>query len=167
MEIEKKEYRRFIAQDKLAKRGFFRVEGFTVVEVIVAASIMVVLCVGTLSVFSFAVRINAGNNLRAQALTVLQKETEFYRSLKFVPDPILSDDALNEGTYTRPQRTSEDGTVFNLSVVITNVSGINGSLLDNDTTLKEIRIVATPVNPKHGWLADLKTNLTFLRVRSN
>jgi type II secretory pathway pseudopilin PulG len=59
--------------------------GFTLVEVIVAASIMIILCVGILSVFSYVTKINRGENLRMQALSVLQKEVEHYRSLKFVP----------------------------------------------------------------------------------
>ena len=59
---------------------------------------MIVLCVGTLTVFSYAVRINRGNNLRTQALSVLQLEVEYYRSLKFVP--VGTDAALNHGTYT-------------------------------------------------------------------
>src|SRR3954466_3499878 len=97
-----------------------RPNGFTLVEVMVAGSIMIVLCVGILSVFSFAVKINAGNNLREQALTVLQKEVEYYRSLKYVPNAVQSDPALIAGTYARPDRTSEDGTVFHISVEIDN-----------------------------------------------
>ena len=142
-------------------------KGFTLVEVLIAAMIMIILAVGVLSVFSFATKINAGNNLRAQALTVLQKEVEYYRSLKYVPDPVLSDDALNAGTYARPQRTSEDGTKFNLSVVITNVSGVSGNLSDNTSTLKEIKVIATAVNAQQGWLNNLHTDVTILRVRSN
>ncbi len=59
--------------------------GFTLVEVVVAASIMIILCVGLLTVFSYVTKINRGENLRMQALSVLQKEIEHYRSLKFIP----------------------------------------------------------------------------------
>lgn len=54
-----------------------RTRGFTIPEVIVAGSIMIVLCVGTLSVFSYVVRINRGNALRMQALSVLQAKVEY------------------------------------------------------------------------------------------
>ncbi|MBA3352180.1 MAG: type II secretion system protein, partial [Blastocatellia bacterium] len=59
-----------------------RAGGFTLIEVILAGGIMIILCVGTLTVFSHAVRINSGNNLRAQAQSVLQEEVEYYRSLR-------------------------------------------------------------------------------------
>jgi len=138
--------------------------GFTLIEVMVAASIMIILCVGVLSVFSFAVQINAGNNLREQAQTVLQKEVEYYRSLKFVPNQTQTDAGLVAGTYSRPDRTSEDGTVFHLNVQITNVSA---DTTEAGCTLKQITVNASPATPRTGWLADLRTNVTFQRVRSN
>jgi type II secretory pathway pseudopilin PulG len=144
---------------------FQKVSGFTLVEVLIAASIMIILCVGTLSVFSYAVKINAGNNLRSQALTVLQAETEYYRSLKFVRNTSSSNPLLNAGTYTRPQRTSADGTVFNITVTITNESPTGSA--DADCTLKQITVDSVMANPQPGWLANLRTKLTILRVRLN
>jgi type II secretory pathway pseudopilin PulG len=144
---------------------FQEVSGFTLVEVLIAASIMIILCVGTLSVFSYAVKINAGNNLRSQALTVLQAETEYYRSLKFVRNTSSSNPLLNAGTYTRPQRTSADGTVFNITVTITNESPTGSA--DADCTLKQITVDSVMANPQPGWLANLRTKLTILRVRLN
>src|SRR5215204_7391276 len=76
-------------------------KGFTLIEVLIAASIMIILCVGTLSVFSYAVKVNAGNNMRSQALTVLQSEVEYYRSLKFVRNTDVSDTQLYAGNYNR------------------------------------------------------------------
>jgi len=139
-------------------------KGFTLIEVMVAASIMIVLCVGVLAVFSFAVQINAGNNLREQAQTVLQKEVEYYRTLKFVPNQTQTDPGLTAGTHVRPDRTSEDGTVFHLSVQITNVSA---DTTEAGATLKQITVNATPATPRAGWLANLQTNVTLQRVRSN
>jgi prepilin-type N-terminal cleavage/methylation domain-containing protein len=140
--------------------------GFTLVEVIVAASIMIILCIGTVTVYTYVVRINQGNNLRSQAQSVLQAEAEYYRSLKFVP--IGSDTGLNAGTYARPNRTSADGTVFTLSVVITNKPLIGGAASDDTTaTLKEIQITAAPLVARTGWLSNLRTNLTMQRVRAN
>ena len=150
------------------KSQFKGISGFTLVEVLMSASIMIILCVGTLSVFSYAVKINAGNNLRSQALTVLQAEAEFYRSLKYVPGAGLSDVRLNAGTYTRPQRASMDGTLFNSSVIITNRSHLDpANPTEGNCTLKEIRIITVMANPQPGWLANLQTEITILRVRSN
>ncbi len=157
-----------LSQSMNGKISFKKDIGFTVVEVIVAASIMIILCVGTLSVFSFVVKLNQGNNLRSQALTVLQAEAEFYRSLKFVPDQTISSIDLQAGTKAQKTATSSDGTQFYINVTITNKSfNPTSPTTEANCTFKEIRIVATPVNPKQGWLANLNTDLTLQRVRIN
>jgi prepilin-type N-terminal cleavage/methylation domain-containing protein len=147
------------------KNQFKKNSGFTLIEVLIAASIMIILCVGTLSVFSYAVKINTGNNLRSQALTVLQAEAEYYRSLKFVRNTSVSNPLLNAGSYTRPQRTSADGTRFNITVTITNLTPAGSN--DADCTFKQITVNTVMANPQPGWLANLQTNLTILRVRVN
>lgn len=143
--------------------------GFTLVEVLTATVIMIVLCVGTLTVFSYTVRINRGNNLRAQALSILQREVEFYRSLKFVP--VGSDAALNAGTFPDLRtRTSPDGRVFRISVTIDNdpySTGVQTTPADAQCKFKEITVTAEPQVPEENWLADLKTKVTFQRVRAN
>lgn len=141
-----------------------RTDGFTIPEVIVAGSIMIILCVGTLTVFAYAVKINRGNNLRMQALSVLQLEVELYRSMKFVPTG--TDARLNQNTYTNVrQRTTPDGRVFNVTVVITNLPA---STTDSAATFKQIAISAVPVvAEREGWLQNLGTNVTIQRVRSN
>src|SRR4051794_26687077 len=106
--------------------------GFTLVEVMIAGAIMIILCIGTMTVFTHAVKINSGNNLRSQAQSVLQAEVEYYRSLKFVPGAQTVADLPNHrsadiygsdagATVTRPQRTSSDGQVFNLTAVVKNL----------------------------------------------
>ena len=136
--------------------------GFTLIEVLIAASIMIILCVGTLTVFSHAVRINAGNNLRAQAQSVLQLEAEYYRSLKFVP--VGSDGALAAGSYPGIRtRQSADNQSFRISVVIENIPAGD----EASTVFKQIRITAEPTVARTGWLADLQTDLTIQRVRAN
>jgi type II secretory pathway pseudopilin PulG len=138
--------------------------GFTIPEVIVAGTIMIILCVGTLTTFSYAVKLNRGNNLRMQALSVLQLEVEYYRSIKFVP--VGSDPALNEGTYTNVrQRTSADGRVFNITAVVANLPT---GTADSDAKFKQITISATPVVVEtEGWLQNLNTTVALQRVRSN
>jgi len=146
--------------------------GFTLVEVLVAAGIMIILCVGTLTVFTHAVRINRGNNLRSQAQSVLQQEVEYYRSLKFVPGAETSADLVNHrstdiyaGSHTRPQRTSPDGRVFDITVTVVNIAP--PSTVEELCRFKEITIVAVPHVPESGWLANLNTNLVIQRVRAN
>jgi len=148
-----------------------RQSGFTLVEVIIAASIMIVLCVGTLSVFSYVVKINRGENVRLQALSVLQKDVEHYRSLKFVP--VGSSAELNGGTYNNIRTPrSADNRYFNISVTIDNNPYLTGIQTSTDVPeatckFKEIKITAVPQTAETGWLANLKTEVTIQRVRSN
>jgi prepilin-type N-terminal cleavage/methylation domain-containing protein len=146
-----------------------RSRGFTLPEVLVAAVIMIVLSVGTLSVFSYVVRINRGENLREQALSVMQKEIEHYRSIKFVPaassasSPELNARTRTPITFGGPFY-SADGRQFDLFLTITNLDNLS----DNLTKFKEIKIEAVPTIPEHDvWLQNLDTSVTFQRVRSN
>ncbi|MGI8545228.1 MAG: type IV pilus modification PilV family protein [Aridibacter sp.] len=138
-------------------------KGFTLVEVIIAGIIMIILSIGLLTVFSYTVKINRGENLRTQALSVLQLEVENYRSLKFVP--VGSSTQLNSGNYPNLKTsTSADGRVFNISVTIVNLPS---GTTDANTTYKEIKITAVPQIAETGWLANLKTDVTVQRVRAN
>lgn len=157
--------------DRSNRKEIRRGDGFTLVEVVVAASIMIILSVGLLSVFSYVTKINRGENLRMQALSVLQKEIEFYRSKKF--KPAGTDAALNGGTYPNLRTAeSEDGRIFNISVTIDNdpyTAGIQTSanVAEANCKFKEIQITATPQIAETGWLANLRTNVTIQRVRGN
>jgi prepilin-type N-terminal cleavage/methylation domain-containing protein len=143
--------------------------GFTLPEVLIAAVILIVLAVGTLSVFSYVVRINRGENLRSQALTVMQKEIEHYRSLKYVPvasgltSAELTACPRTQITFGAPF-TSADGQQFDLFVTIDNIPA--GT--EDATNFKQIMIEAKPTIPERDvWLQNLNTSVTFQRVRSN
>jgi type II secretory pathway pseudopilin PulG len=135
---------------------------------------MIILCVGLLTVFSYVTKINRGENLRMQALSVLQKEIEHYRSLKFIPGAQTAADLnnhrnteLRSGTHTRPPRTSSDNRVFNITVTVVNIAP--PSTAEELCRYKEITITAVPQVAEEGWLsnANLRTNVTIQRVRSN
>jgi type II secretory pathway pseudopilin PulG len=144
--------------------------GFTLVETIMACIVMIILCVGLFTVFDHVIRLNRGNDIRSQALTVLQKEVEFYRALKYVPvgsDPLLDGHSL---ITTRTNVPSADGTLFDIDVTVDNdpyTAGIQTSADggEADCRFKEITITARPSNAQTGWLADLKTKIVFQRVR--
>lgn len=139
---------------------------FTLIEVLLAASIMIVLCVGTLSVFSYATNINRANNLRSQGLTILQDEAEYYRGLKFKRG--YTDALLNAGTYDRGTKTSGDGTTFTVSVTITNMPNVPGGTApaDSAATLKQIKLTAQRQGDTRTWYGSA-VDLTILRVKAN
>ncbi len=152
-----------------------RSAGFTIPEVIVAGTLMIVLCVGTLSVFSYVVKINRGNNLRMQALSVLQAKVEYYRSLKFVPGRETAVDLPNHrpadlyaGAHTLSPITSPDGRVFTITSSVTNATPAAGANTEENCEFKTIVITAIPqVAENETWLQNLNTAVTIQRVRSN
>ncbi len=156
------------------KNNFKNAGGFTLPEVMVAGMIMIILCIGLLTVFSNVVMRNRGENLRMQALSALQKQVEIYRSYKFVPGAETTADLPNHrtanlyaGTHNFTQQ-SEDGRDFNIVVVVTNLQFKPSTTVDEAHCIyKEIRFTATPQTAESGWLANLKTNVTIQRVRSN
>ena len=158
------------------RRNSYRSEtGFTIPEVIVAGAVMIVLCVGTLTVFSYVVKINRGNNIRMQALSVLQAKVEYYRSLKFVPGQETTADLPNHrnadlyaGTHTLTPITTPapDSRTYAITAVVTNLEPSGAD--EAHTRFKQIVITAVPqVAETEGWLQNLGTNVTIQRVRSN
>lgn len=141
--------------------------GFTLIEVIIASSMMIVLVVGVLSAFSYATNINRANNIRSQALTILQNEAEYYRGLRFKRSS-TPDAALNAGTYQLGNKLSGDGTNFSVVVKIENLSNTPGGAAPSDATvtLKRITIEAEQVGGQGTWFGG-KTDLKILRVKAN
>ncbi|HEY0047880.1 MAG TPA: hypothetical protein VGB68_01240, partial [Pyrinomonadaceae bacterium] len=84
------------------------------VEVIIAMIILLVALLGVFLTFTYAVNYNAGNNSRAQALSILQQEVELLRSAKFTPG--VTDDVLTGGTKTPKIITSADGSRFRVEI---------------------------------------------------
>jgi type II secretory pathway pseudopilin PulG len=132
--------------------------GFTIPEVIIAGVILIIICVGTAQTFIVATRYNRGNNLRMQALSVLQKNVEYYRALKFVP--VGTSAQLNAGTHALGNQQSGDGQWFTVTATVVDLSA----------TYKEITLEAYPqVAETEGWLTNtsLNTRVTVQRVRGN
>jgi type II secretory pathway pseudopilin PulG len=153
------------------KAIFQKDAGFSLVEVIIAMLVMIIMMMGMLTVFTYAVQYNRGNNLRSQALTVLQREAEIYRSSKFTPS--VTDSILLGGqrVYTPPP--SADGTVFNVTVTVDNNPATIGTQTSETMpsgkacTLKEIKILVVPRDAQAAWQSAIVTDVTIQRVRGN
>jgi len=154
-------------------RGGKSDSGFTLVEVIIAGMILVILCVGVLTVFEQVIKLNRGNSIRTQALSVLQKKVELYRAMKFepvAPDPLL---AGHDKVTTDTGVASADGTLFDVAVTIDNDPYTNGvqtatsapAVQESACQFKEITVEATPHNAQAAWITAVKTKVTFQRVR--
>jgi type II secretory pathway pseudopilin PulG len=147
-------------------------QGFTIPEVIIAGVILIILCMGIMTAYSTVTVLNQGNNVRAQALTVLQREVEEFRSFRYVPG--TTDARLVAGAYPNYKvgALSVNNTAFNILVTVDNdPSNSVGTNLDAiseaDCRFKQITIEAVVQNPSPAWLADIKTKVEIQRVRSN
>ena len=157
------------------KRSVTPERGFTVVEVIVAGMILIVLCVGVLTVFEQAIKINRGNSIRTQALSVLQRKVELYRAMKY--EPVFTDANLSGRTKTLVDNgvASVDGSLYDVYVTIDNdpyTAGIQTAdasstpqVLEANCKFKEITIEAVPHTTEASWITAVTTKVTFQRVR--
>jgi type II secretory pathway pseudopilin PulG len=145
--------------------------GFSLVELVIAILVMTVMLLGTLTVFTFAVQYNRGNNLRSQALSVLQQEAEIYRSSKFTP--AVTDATLLGGVKTTKIATAADGTAYLVNTTVDNdpaTSGIQSSETmpsGSPCTLKEIKITVTPQNAQAAWQRAVVAEVVIQRVQGN
>lgn len=142
--------------------------GFTLVEVVIALMIFLVAVFGVFMTFAYAINRNAGNNTRARALTVLQKEIELLRSAKFTPQ--VTDATLIGGKHADKTVTSIDNYKYLISTTVDNdpfASGIQDDSAVAKPTLKEISVTVTLASPTPGWQTAVPATIILRRVRAN
>jgi prepilin-type N-terminal cleavage/methylation domain-containing protein len=139
--------------------------GFSLVEVIAAMVILLIALLGVFAVFTFCVNYNAGNSARAQALSVLQKETELLKSAKFTP--FITDSILSGGVKSPKTIVSADGKKYSVETVIDDDPFTAGVQSDFSGTLKEITITVRLESPTAGWQTAVPVKTILRRVRAN
>jgi len=107
--------------------------GFTLLETSIALVVMMVVTLGTASLFVYAINYNDGSNDQALALAVAQQRMERLRRTPF-GDVILST-ALSTETVTSAGRR------YTVVTTVCSTSGCGGS-----ATLKIITVQVTPQN---------------------
>ena len=107
--------------------------GFTLLETSIALVVMMVVTLGTASLFVYAIKNNDGSNDQALALAVAQQRMERLRRTPF-GDVILST-ALSTETVTSAGRR------YTVVTTVCSTSGCGGS-----ATLKIITVQVTPQN---------------------
>jgi Tfp pilus assembly protein PilV len=141
------------------------IDGFSVIEVIIAALIVSILCIGVLTVFSQVVNMNRGNATRLQALQILDAEVDSYRSMSFAAGAI--DSRLIAGTATPRVVSSADGTEYSVSVEVVDLANQTAGQVPAaaSVTLKRITISVSRVSASSEWSAR-PVSATVLRVRA-
>ena len=152
--------------------------GFSLVEVSIAMIIILVALLGVFVTFTYAINYNAGNNSRAQALAILQREVELLRSAKFTPNvtdnftPGIPDDGkrdLRGGVKATRTVTAVDGNKFIVDAKVDNDPLTDGVQTTNEltTTIKEITVTVKLASPTPGWQTSVPATVVLRRVRSN
>ena len=139
--------------------------GFSLIEVIIAMVVLLVALLGVFTVFTFTINYNAGNNSRAQALSVLQRETELLRCAKFTP--FMTDADLTGGEKPPKFVVSGDGSRFVVNTIVDDDPFTAGTQTNVTKTLKEITVTVRLESPTPGWQTAVPTTTVLRRVKAN
>ena len=139
--------------------------GFSLIEVIIATVVLLVDFPGVFTVFTFTINYNAGNNSRAQALSVLQRETELLRCAKFTP--FMTDADLTGGGKPPKFVVSGDGSRFVVNTVVDDDPFIAGTQTNVTNTLKEVTVTVSLESPTPGWQTAVPIITVLRRVKAN
>jgi Tfp pilus assembly protein PilV len=129
--------------------------GFTLMEVIVALSMMMVAGLGSAAIFLYSVNNNSGAGERALAMAVAQQRIERLRSIKF-------ENVASENTTVQSAGRNY--------AVVTTVTVEDTDTDDGKDTLKTIVVQVTPQNKREKWATGpvvLRTQRASLKLGSN
>lgn len=137
--------------------------GFTVLETTIALVLMLIVALGSASLFSFSVYNNSGGSDRAVAMALAQQAMEALRSVPFSSTTI--DPTLNAGTVTQTG-VVRDGRLFNVTRIVDDNPATPAIETDVNSTLKQITVVVTPQSIGRGWAAGAGGTITLITQRS-
>jgi type II secretory pathway pseudopilin PulG len=125
-----------------------REAGFTLIEAVIALLIMLIVALGSASLFSFSIYNNSGGTDRATSLAIAQQALEALRSARF--NSTTTDASLNAGT-TVQSGIIRAGRRFNLTVVIDDNPATQAIDVNDGTNLKQITVTVVPQNIGSRW----------------
>ena len=137
--------------------------GFTLLETSIALVILMVVGVGSASMFAYAVRNNSSGSERAQALAIAQQQVERLRQQSFSTSGGTSAQ-LNAGTTT--QNIDSNG----LGSACTGARPcytITTTIVDTSSTLKTITVSVAAQNAVTSWSAANPVTLITQRAKAS
>lgn len=153
-------------------------KGFSLIEACIALIVLVVGLLGAFQAFAYAIAYNAGNKVRAEALSVMQEEVELLRSKKFSPS-FTDTDLQGTGSSGRVKSvTTTRGSVFTVTDWIDNDPGTAGIQPEGTVcttpqgtatpcAIKEIKIRVQLSAPSPGWQTATPAETVLRRTRGN
>jgi prepilin-type N-terminal cleavage/methylation domain-containing protein len=127
--------------------------GFTLIETSIALVLMLIVALGSASLFAFSVYNNSGGSDRAVSLAIAQQAMEALRGATF--NATTTDARLNAGTVVQ-NGVLRDGRSFTVTKTV----------VDNSTTLKSITITVTSSGIVTGWASGAGGTITLISQRS-
>ena len=115
--------------------------GFTLLEAVIALLIMLIVALGSASLFSFSIYNNSGGTDRATSLAIAQQALERLRSAQF--NSTTTDAVLNGGT-TPQTGIVRDGRQFTLTVAVDDNPSTQAIDVNTATNLKGITVTVVP-----------------------
>lgn len=136
--------------------------GFTLIETTIGLVIMMVVALGSATLFAYAVRNNSGGNDRAQALAIAQQALETLRNARYTVS--VTDPLLQATTATPPPLTVwRENRPYTVTARIDDMPPPPGSTV---ATMKTITISVTPQRASSVWSGSTVTIVTQ-RARSD
>lgn len=128
-------------------------KGFSLIETTIAMLLMLIVALGSASLFTFSIYNNSGGSDRALALAIAQQQMEDLRGAIF--NATTTDARLNAGT-TNLQVISGDNRSFSVTRTIANTS----------SSLKTITITVRSQAIVTGWASGAGGTITLMSQRT-
>lgn len=129
-------------------------QGFTLLETVIALVLMLIVALGSASLFSFSIYNNSGGSDRALSLAIAQQAMEALRGATF--NGTTTDARLDPGTVVQSGVIRGDNRSFT----------VTRTVVDNSTTLKSITISVRSDSIVNGWASGAGGTITLISQRS-
>lgn len=137
--------------------------GFTLLETTIALLLLMIVALGSASLFSFSVYNNSGGSDRATSLAIAQQTLEALRSVQF--NATTTHASLNGGTFA-PIGVVQDGRLFTINKIIDDNPATDAVDVNATSTLKAIRVTVSPQSIGRGWAAGAGGTVTLMSQRA-
>ncbi|MFN2497481.1 MAG: prepilin-type N-terminal cleavage/methylation domain-containing protein [Pyrinomonadaceae bacterium] len=128
-------------------------QGFTLLETVIALLLMLIVALGSASLFSFSIYNNSGGSDRAVAVATAQQAFEILRTAPF--STANTDVRLNAGTFVQ-NNVYVNQRYFKITKIIT----------DKSPTLKSITITVQSQSIVKGWASGAGGTVTLMTQRT-
>ena len=137
--------------------------GFTLLEACIALLLMMVVALGSASLFSFSIYNNSGGSDRATSMAIAQEALERLRSAEFSS---TATDATLVGGTTVQNGVVRDGRTYRLTRTIDDDPTSTAVDVNAATNLKSITVAVMPERIGGGWAFGAGGTVTLITQRA-